>query len=45
MGPLPLRVIFPQELLLLLEATGFSLDTRYGEFTDASSPRQVRICL
>ena len=43
-----LRVIFPQELLLLLEATGFKLDTRYGEFTrepfESSSPRQVCIC-
>jgi SAM-dependent methyltransferase len=43
-----LRVIFPQELLLLIEATGFGLDARYGEFTldpfDSSSPRQVCIC-
>jgi SAM-dependent methyltransferase len=43
-----LRVIFPQEFLLLLEATGFKLDARYGEFTgepfDSSSPRQVCIC-
>ena len=28
-----LRVIFPQELLLLLESTGFTLIDRFGEFT------------
>jgi SAM-dependent methyltransferase len=43
-----LRVIFPQELLLLLDAAGFRLETRYGEFTrepfESSSPRQVCIC-
>ena len=43
-----LRVIFPQELLLLLEQSGFHLDARYGEFTresfESSSPRQVCIC-
>jgi SAM-dependent methyltransferase len=43
-----LRVIFPQELLLLLECTGFRLEARHGEFTrepfEASSPRQVCIC-
>jgi hypothetical protein len=43
-----LRVIFPQELLLLLECAGFRLEARYGEFTrepfEASSPRQVCIC-
>ncbi len=43
-----LRVIFPQELLLLLEAAGFRVETRYGEFTrepfTSSSPRQVCIC-
>ena len=43
-----LRVIFPQELLVLLAATGFSLDARFGEFTRepfvSSSPRQVCIC-
>jgi SAM-dependent methyltransferase len=43
-----LRVIFPQELLLLLECAGFRLAARYGEFTrepfQASSPRQVCIC-
>jgi SAM-dependent methyltransferase len=43
-----LRVIFPQELLLLIELTGFRLDVRYGEFTrepfGPSSPRQVCIC-
>jgi SAM-dependent methyltransferase len=43
-----LRVIFPQELLLLLECAGFRLEARYGEFTrepfQASSPRQVCVC-
>jgi SAM-dependent methyltransferase len=43
-----LRVIFPQELLLLLETVGFRLEARYGEFTrepfGASSPRQVCVC-
>jgi SAM-dependent methyltransferase len=43
-----LRVIFPQELLLLLDAAGFRVDARYGEFTRepfaSSSPRQVCIC-
>jgi SAM-dependent methyltransferase len=43
-----LRVIFPQELLLLLEIAGFHLEARYGEFTrepfEASSRRQVCIC-
>jgi SAM-dependent methyltransferase len=43
-----LRVIFPQELLLLLEVAGFHVEARYGEFTrepfESSSPRQVYIC-
>jgi SAM-dependent methyltransferase len=43
-----LRVIFPQELLLLLDTAGFRVDARYGEFTrepfSSSSPRQVCIC-
>ena len=43
-----LRVIFPQELLLLLDTAGFRVDARYGEFTrepfTSSSPRQVCIC-
>jgi SAM-dependent methyltransferase len=43
-----LRVIFPQELLLLLDLAGFRLEARYGEFTripfDAASPRQVCVC-
>ncbi len=43
-----LRVIFPQELLLLLDCAGFRLETRYGEFTretfTSTSPRQVCIC-
>ncbi|MDQ2948508.1 MAG: class I SAM-dependent methyltransferase [Acidobacteriota bacterium] len=43
-----LRVIFPQELLLLLNATGFQVESRFGEFTRepfiSSSPRQVCIC-
>ena len=44
-----LRVIFPQELVLLLACAGFRLETRYGEFTreafTSSSPRQVCVCL
>jgi len=40
-----LRVIFPEELLLLLDCAGFRLEARYGEFTrvafEDSSPRQV----
>jgi SAM-dependent methyltransferase len=43
-----LRVIFPQELLLLIEMAGFRLEERYGEFTrepfGPESPRQVCIC-
>jgi 2-polyprenyl-3-methyl-5-hydroxy-6-metoxy-1,4-benzoquinol methylase len=43
-----LRVIFPQELLLLLDAAGFRVVERYGEFTrvpfQSNSPRQVCIC-
>jgi hypothetical protein len=43
------RVIFPQELVLLLACAGFRLETRYGEFTreafTSSSPRQVCVCL
>jgi SAM-dependent methyltransferase len=43
-----LRVIFPQELLLLLHSAGFHLEAQYGEFPrqafDSSSPRQVCIC-
>jgi len=44
-----LRVIFPQELSLLLETAGFRMEARFGEFTresfQSSSPRQVCICL
>jgi SAM-dependent methyltransferase len=43
-----LRVIFPQELELLLEAAGLRLERRFGEFQRqpfaSSSPRQVCIC-
>lgn len=43
-----LRVIFPQELPLLVDSCGFRLEDRFGEFTRApfgsSSPRQVCIC-
>lgn len=43
-----LRVIFPQELPLLLELAGFQLEARYGEFPrqlfGQASPRQVCIC-
>jgi hypothetical protein len=42
-------VIFPQELMLLLDCAGFRLKTRYGEFSreafTSSSPRQVCVCL
>jgi SAM-dependent methyltransferase len=43
-----LRVIFPQELPLLLESAGFAIESRFGEFTretfQSSSPRQVCVC-
>ena len=43
-----LRMIFPQELLLLLDAAGFRLEARYGEFGrepfGPGSPRQVCVC-
>ena len=43
-----LRVVFPQELLLLLDSAGFRIEERYGEFTrapfESASPRQVCIC-
>jgi SAM-dependent methyltransferase len=43
-----LRMIFPQELLLLLDRAGFHLEARYGEFPrqpfTSGSPRQVCIC-
>ena len=43
-----LRMIFPQELLLLLECAGFHLEARYGEFPrqpfTSGSPRQVCVC-
>ena len=43
-----LRVIYPQELLLLLECAGFKLVARYGDFERESfqcdSPRQVCVC-
>ncbi len=43
-----LRVIFPQELLVLLDAAGLRLEKRFGEFSreefTARSPRQVCIC-
>ncbi len=42
-----LRVIFPEELLLLMEAAGFRLEARYGEFNRVpfgdESARQVCI--
>ena len=44
-----LRVIFPQELPLLLESAGFRIEARFGEFTreefGSSSPRQVSVCV
>lgn len=43
-----LRVIFPEELLLLLESARFRLQARFGEFTrepfTSSTPRQLCIC-
>ena len=43
-----LRVIFPQELPLLVESAGLRLDERYGELPrqpfDSTSPRQVCVC-
>jgi len=43
-----LRVIFPQELLVLLEVAGLRLDKRFGDFSrpsfESSSPRQVCFC-
>jgi len=43
-----LRMIFPQELLLLLETAGLRLEARFGEVSRelfvSSSPRQVCIC-
>ena len=46
--PLTLRCIFPQELPVLLAASGFALETRYGDFGDApftsDSARQVCVC-
>jgi ubiquinone/menaquinone biosynthesis C-methylase UbiE len=43
-----LRVIFPQELELLLEYCGLRMTARYGEFTreqfTSSSPRQICVC-
>ena len=46
--PLHLRSIFPQELPMLLEANGFALDARYGDFGrntfTSESQRQVCVC-
>ena len=46
--PMPLRQIFPQELLLLLDGGGFRLDKRYGTFARApftsNSAHQICIC-
>jgi SAM-dependent methyltransferase len=43
-----LRVIFPEELRLLLDAAGFQFESRYGEFPRVpfapDSPRQVCCC-
>ena len=43
-----LRVIFPQELVLLLESRGLGLESRFGSFErepfDSSSRRQVCVC-
>ena len=44
-----LRVIFPEELRLLVESVGFTLEARYGELTGeaftAHSSRQVCVCV
>ena len=44
-----LRVIFPQELPLLVESCGFRMESRYGEFTreefGSESARQVCVCV
>jgi hypothetical protein len=43
-----LRMIFAEEVEQALSATGFQIDTRYGEYTripfEPSSPRQVYLC-
>jgi SAM-dependent methyltransferase len=43
-----LRMIFPQEIEQALAASGFRVDTRYGEYWrvpfEPSSPRQVYLC-
>lgn len=47
-APLHLRCIYPQELLLLIEAAGMRLDGRYGDFQrtpfGSSSRHQVCLC-
>jgi SAM-dependent methyltransferase len=46
-GPLRLRVLYPQELSLLLDAAGFELAARYGDFEGSplSSHSLNQICL
>jgi hypothetical protein len=36
LAPLELRIIFPQELLILLQAVGLKLLARYGDFSRSS---------
>lgn len=47
-APLEVRIIFPQELPLLLAAGGFRIEARYGDFSrepfQSSSMRQVCVC-
>jgi hypothetical protein len=46
-APLRLRVLYPQELALLLDAAGFELAARYGDFNgDPLSGQSLnQICL
>jgi hypothetical protein len=46
-APLALRVLYPQEVLLLLDAAGFELAARYGDFdcNPLSSQNLNQICL
>jgi SAM-dependent methyltransferase len=47
-APLEVRIVFPQELTLLLAAGGFRMEARYGNFSretfQSSSMRQVCVC-
>jgi SAM-dependent methyltransferase len=47
-APLHLRCLFPEELTLMLEHFGFSLEARYGDFSSgpfrSSSRQQICVC-